>query len=226
MRSQIPVDRRTPGLVQGVKAGLSLVALSPEPTAPKIMSGQECYDSSGAKVTGTFEGYSKTILPVDEELGTENDDNVACTASTSCVNNDTGGTPTKGTYDLKIVADANVNRELTITPDANLDLSLYWVKGICYLIFDAKVSSVANSPYLRGIKLTDGAAKTLQLLVYAATVLNFTTSWATYMVPMRFTTITAGFDISDVDTITYYLNSTQSIDIYIDWNRFEVLART
>ena len=38
--------------VIGVKAGLSLVALSPEPTAPKIVSGQECYNSSGTLVTG------------------------------------------------------------------------------------------------------------------------------------------------------------------------------
>ena len=38
----------------GVKAGLSLVSLSPEPVAGKIAFGQECYNSSGTKITGDF----------------------------------------------------------------------------------------------------------------------------------------------------------------------------
>ena len=42
------------GLVTGVKAGLSLTALSPEPTATTVLSTQECYNSSGTKITGTL----------------------------------------------------------------------------------------------------------------------------------------------------------------------------
>lgn len=42
------------GKIIGVKAGLSLVALSPEPTPPTIKLGQECYNSSGTKIIGTL----------------------------------------------------------------------------------------------------------------------------------------------------------------------------
>ena len=37
----------------GIKAGLSLVALSPEPLAGTLIVGQECYQSDSTKVTGS-----------------------------------------------------------------------------------------------------------------------------------------------------------------------------
>ena len=65
-RSVIPIDRRTPGVVEGVKAGLSLTALSPEPVAGKVLDGQECYDSSGTLVTGNF------VYDIDVKIWTDN----------------------------------------------------------------------------------------------------------------------------------------------------------
>ena len=65
--------------VIGVKAGLSLVALSPEPTAPKLITSQQCYDSSGSLITGT--GIPKIDQSLTEKLigteGTHNFSNVA-----------------------------------------------------------------------------------------------------------------------------------------------------
>ena len=60
-RSFIPTDFRKPGLVEGVKAGLSLVALSPEPLSATLLNGQECYNSSGTLVTGNLDFASVYI---------------------------------------------------------------------------------------------------------------------------------------------------------------------
>ena len=48
-----PFYPRQPGLVEGVKAGMALSPLSPEPVAGKVLDSQECYDSNGNLITGT-----------------------------------------------------------------------------------------------------------------------------------------------------------------------------
>ena len=50
-----PVRYPQTGKVLGVKAGLSLVALSPEPLAGTTLVGHECYNSSGTKIAGTMD---------------------------------------------------------------------------------------------------------------------------------------------------------------------------
>ena len=55
--------------VIGVKAGLSLVALSPEPTAPFVFTGRECYNSSGTKIIGTL--AIKEVWSSQDEVSAE-----------------------------------------------------------------------------------------------------------------------------------------------------------
>ena len=92
-RAFIPIDRRTPGLVQGVKAGISLVALSPEPTAPTLWKGQDCYGSDGVKVTGTG------VVKQGSALASDNTER--STASTSYV--DVTGVTHTGSLDGKLL---------------------------------------------------------------------------------------------------------------------------
>ena len=66
MRSEIPIDRRKPGLVQGVKAGLSLSVLSPAADAGEIESGEKAYDHLGSIIVGT-KLYAVSVTSLQSE---------------------------------------------------------------------------------------------------------------------------------------------------------------
>ena len=66
LRSQIPIDRRRPGLVEGVKAGLVLVALSTPAVAADIYLNKEAYNDAGVKIIGTLTVPSVQASCVEE----------------------------------------------------------------------------------------------------------------------------------------------------------------
>ena len=79
------------------------------------------------QVVGTLDGFSRTVLPLDRELGTEDDESWADTAA--AISDTETAVVKEGTYSVKVTMDADAESNATCTLGAPLDISSFFEQG-------------------------------------------------------------------------------------------------